>query len=125
MDSNFFLTQVGWPADRLGEAGQARWTGTASDDFSKIQATIDRGPDSISIAIDHVSIEKSSNMLTLTASIVDGRARVMASKAGEPPLDFPAEDAIDLFVHMREGLPKFKFVGLGPLVLPSKASPGR
>jgi hypothetical protein len=49
MKAEAFLLALGWPADRVQEAGQARWIGSGSgaDGLSQIQATLSRDGSSI------------------------------------------------------------------------------
>ena len=122
MDALSFLESLGWPKERSGEAGLAKWSGAGSEDMSTISASIARLPEQISAKVEFANVERTENMLTIHARILDGQAHVAASHAGEPPEPIPAQDAIELFRHMSSGLGKFKFQSAGPLAMPTSKS---
>lgn len=122
MNSNAFLAQVGWPEAHMSDAGQAKWSGAASAEMSSIQATLDRDGEVVLGKVRHVSIEGIESLLEFEARMSSGEAEVVRAEAGAPPEAIPAEEAVELFNHLRSGLGRFKFTNMGPVALASKAS---
>ena len=120
MDTQTFLTSIGWPTDRMNEAGQARWSGASADEFSSVQATISCTPRTILARVDRLGLEATENLLTIEATVASGQVTLIKIQAGEPPEAIPAEDAVHLFTFMSKGLADFKFISTGPLDLRSR-----
>lgn len=126
MKAEEFLDNMGWPKDRMGEAGLAKWSGSSADGFSAVIATIARVGDRIDAKIDRVGLDGAENMLTLEGRVELGFVAMSKSHAGDPPEAIPSEDAIHLFKFMSSGLGKFAFESSGPMALPaSKGKPGQ
>ena len=115
MDANEFLSQMGWPQDRLGEAGQAKWVGVGADGLSTLSATLDRDGAGVKARVASSSMDSSEELLMVVARFENGAVVVERSQAGEPPEPMPIEDAAHAFDFLRRGLPKFVFVSMGPL----------
>ena len=120
MDALNFLQQMGWPDDRSSDAGQASWVGVDSDGLNQLVASISRDSRKIVARIDSTGLEGSESLLVLEVSVDKNAARITASRAGEPPEDIPAEDAVALFTFMTSGLLARKFTSTGPLDLPAR-----
>lgn len=126
MDERDFLTALGWPGDRLGEAGQARWSGASADGISVTQALLERSEDGAVIAaVSVVSLAKTESLLRLEARFVSGQFQAIKANAGDPPEAIEAGDAKDLFAFLSRGLGELKFVPKGPISSPrpAQASP--
>ena len=123
MDSQSFLKDLGWPADRLGELGTAEWSAPSEDGFAKLSVGIARESGRIQAWVAHVGLEGRESLMGLDARVEGGQVAVEASHAGSPPEAIPARDAVALFEHMRAGMPlKMKFTSNGPLELPAISS---
>lgn len=123
MKTEDFLASMGWPQDRMGEAGLAKWSGSSADEFSTVRATIARAGSKIEARVDRLGLDGSENMLAIEAQAKDGAVSLSKTQAGSPPDEIPAEDAIHLFKFMSAGLGKFAFESTGPMDMPSKTRP--
>jgi hypothetical protein len=118
MNTNEFLTTLGWPTAELGDLGSAEWSAPSPGDFSVLSAGIARQSKSIRAWVHQADLEDSKDLLVLEMSVSGDSVAVEKSMVGDPLTESPLEDAIHLFVHMRSGIGKMRFRSSGPLVLP-------
>lgn len=118
MTPHDFLAKLGWPAEHIGSLGNATWSAPSADGMSKLSVGIARESKRVGAWIEHVGFEGNESLVRIEATIESGAVSVEVATTGNPPESVPAEDAIDVFIHMRSEVGKMTFTNNGPVELP-------
>ena len=91
MNTNEFLTTLGWPTAELGDLGSAEWSAPSPGDFSVLSAGIARQSKSIRAWVHQADLEDSKDLLVLEMSVSGDSVAVEKSMVGDPLTESPLE----------------------------------
>lgn len=116
MNSRLLLSILGWPSERSGCLGAARWAAPAEDGLSTVKASIVRNHSRLvaRVDIDNAASGAREPLLFLSAKIEGADAAPLSATLGFPPEPADPVDCAKIFHQLSDGMGKASFLNGGP-----------